>query len=154
MSDYIEGPIEQHDEPRMGGGSNCGDGLSERIHFEGVDWTKTVPETPGAYVIFDEDELVYVGMAGRNGRGTLRTRLRDHSTGQIVNMFAQYLFLDRVQFLYKGTERITHPKKAKEACRAYIKERCSFQFLVSDDAASARDFERKLKASLNPTLNP
>ena len=70
--------------------------LSKRVRFEDVDWTDFVPEMPGAYVIFDEDELVYVGMAGRNGKGNLRNRLRDHCSGQIVNMFAQYLFLDRV----------------------------------------------------------
>jgi hypothetical protein len=33
------------------------------------------------YVIHDLDEVVYVGMAGRNGKGTLRNRLRDHASG-------------------------------------------------------------------------
>ena len=128
--------------------------LSKRVRFEDVDWTDFVPEMPGAYVIFDEDEIVYVGMAGRNGRGSLRNRLKDHYSGQIVNMFAQYLFLDRVQFLYKGKKRITHPRKAKAACHSYIRERCSFQFLATDDGASARALEKKLKVELNPTLNP
>ena len=127
--------------------------LSENIRFDGVDWN-SVPANPGAYVIFDNDEIVYVGMAGRNGRGSLRNRLKDHASGQIVNMFAQYLFLARVQFLYENEKRITHPREAKVACRNYIKERCSFQFLVTDDAAGARDLEKRLKAELNPALNP
>lgn len=38
-------------------------------------------------------------MSGRNGKGNLLNRLRDHCSGQIVNMFAQYLFLARVQFM-------------------------------------------------------
>ena len=101
--------------------------LSEDIRFDGVDWN-SVPANPGAYVIFDNDE--------------------------IVNMFAQYLFLARVQFLYENEKRITHPREAKVACRNYIKERCSFQFLVTDDAAGARDLEKRLKAELNPALNP
>jgi hypothetical protein len=49
--------------------------------------------------------------------------LKDHSSGQIVNMFAQYLSLDRVQFL--AEQRINHPGHAKEACRGYLPERCS-----------------------------
>lgn len=126
--------------------------LSARIRFQDVDWT-TVPEDPGAYVIYDlDDEVVYVGMAGRNGRGSLRNRLRDHSTGQIVNMFAQYLFLDRVQFV--SEERITHPSDAKAACRNYIKDRCSFRYLVSSTASDARSLEALLKSELKPSLNP
>ena len=91
-------------------------------------------------------------MAGRNGRGSLRNRLRDHSTGQIVNMFAQYLFLDRVQFV--SEERITHPRDAKAACRNYIKDRCSFRYLVSSTASDARSLEARLKSKLKPSLNP
>ena len=35
-------------------------------------------------------------------------------------MFAQYLFLARVQFIPR--ERITHPRDAKAACHRYIVE--------------------------------
>ena len=98
--------------------------LSNSLSFGSADWA-AVPASPGVYVIYDLDEVVYVGMAGRNGKGSLRNRLRDHSTGQIVNMFAQYLFLARVQFLPE--ERITHPREAKAACQDYIRERCSFK---------------------------
>lgn len=124
--------------------------LSSRIRFQDVDW-KQVPEGIGVYVIIDRDEIVYVGMAGRNGNGSLRNRLRDHASGQIVNMFAQYLFLARVQFLPE--KRITHPREAKEACQHYIRERCSFCFRVTGDPVVARDLEKSLKADLQPTLN-
>ena len=130
---------------------NAQDRLSERIRFQDIAWDK-VPAETGVYVIFDLDEIVYVGMAGRNGRGSLRNRLRDHSSGQIVNMFAQYLFLARVQFL--SEERITHPREAKAACQAYIRERCSFQFLVTGDSGAARALEDQLKVELKPSLNP
>jgi hypothetical protein len=125
--------------------------LSERQRFEDTDWS-SVPPDPGVYVIYDRDEVVYVGMAGRNGHGSLRNRLRDHASGQIVNMFAQYLFLARVQFL--GDERITHPREAKAACRRYIHERCSFRYLVTTDAVKARDLENQLKVELQPSLSP
>src|SRR5262249_27876923 len=84
--------------------------LSQRVRFQNLKWT-SIPASAGVYVIYDLDEVIYVGMAGRNGRGNLRNRLRDHSTGQIVNMFAQYLFLARVQHLREG--RIVHPREAQ-----------------------------------------
>ena len=124
--------------------------LSARVRFAAVDWN-AVPDAPGTYVIYDRDEAVYVGMAGRNGNGSLRRRLRDHASGQIVNMFAQYLFLARVQFT--SLERITHPREAKAACHRYVVDRCSFRYLVAHDGAEALRAEQELKRTLRPTLN-
>lgn len=91
-------------------------------------------------------------MAGRNGNGGLRKRLKDHASGQIVNMFAQYLFLARAQFL--RPERITHPRDAKAVCREYIRERCSLRFWSTASGAEARTLERELKSALKPSRNP
>jgi excinuclease UvrABC nuclease subunit len=124
--------------------------FSGLARFDGVDWN-AIPAEPGVYVIFDRDECLYVGMAGRDGGGSLRSRLKDHSSGQVVNMFAQYLFLARVQF--QSEERITHPRAAKAACRAYIADRCSFRYLVVGTAAEARLLEARLKSELSPALN-
>ena len=125
--------------------------LSEPTTFSNADWT-SVPERPGTYVIYDREEVIYVGMAGRNGKGTLRRRLRDHSSGQIVNMFAQYLFLAKVQFMTE--ERIKHPTEAKAAIRQYIAAHCLFSYAVTSNGAEARTLENKLKVELKPTLNP
>lgn len=102
-------------------------------------------------MIYEGDEVIYVGMAGRNGRGSLRNRLKDHCSGQIVNMFAQYLFLARVQFLTE--ERITDPREAKSMCHQYIVDRCSFRYRVTEDGKSARAMESQLKSELSPSLN-
>jgi predicted GIY-YIG superfamily endonuclease len=126
-------------------------GLSAPMRFSNVDWA-TVPEGPGVYVILDREEVIYVGMAGRNGSGGLRKRLKDHASGQIVNMFAQYLFLARAQFL--RAERVTHPRDAKAACREYITERCAVRFRSATSGAEARALERQLKLHLKPSLNP
>lgn len=123
----------------------------EHRPFDGADW-QSVPDGPGAYVIYEGGEVLYVGMAGRNGQGGLRRRLRDHASGQTVNMFAQYLFLARVQFLYD--ERIRHPRDAKMACRAYVRERCSFGYRTTADGVEARELENRLKRELRPALNP
>lgn len=125
--------------------------LSPPIAFAEVVWS-SIPNEPGVYVIADQEEIVYVGMAGRNGKGGVRNRLRDHASGQIVNMFAQYLFLARVQFL--GEERIAHPRDAKVACREYIATRCTFQYKTTANASEARTLENKLKDELRPALNP
>ena len=125
--------------------------LSHLTTFRDVSWGE-IPASPGVYVIYDKDEVIYVGMSGRNGRGTLRNRLRDHCSGQIVNMFAQYLFLARVQFL--SHERITHPRDAKAACHRYIVDRCSFRYRATKDGKRARDLERELKTEMKPALNP
>ena len=53
----------------------------------------TTGDGPGVINAPVAPEVIYVGMAGRNGRGNLRNRLKDHSSGQPVNMFALYLFL-------------------------------------------------------------
>ena len=132
-------------------GGHAVQGLSKPIRFADVGWND-VPATPGVYVIYEGDEVIYVGMSGRNGKGNLRHRLRDHRAGLIVNMFAQYLFLARVQFLPE--ERITHPRTAKAACHQYIVDRCSFRFVGTPSGAAARNLEVKLKCALRPTLNP
>ncbi|HET9866252.1 MAG TPA: hypothetical protein VFQ06_03075 [Nitrospira sp.] len=67
-------------------------------------------------------------------------------------MFAQYLFLARVQFIKE--ERCRHPNEAKAACREYIRERCSFSFITAEDGAEARKMEKRLKQELAPSLNP
>ena len=120
--------------------------LSDPLPFSTVDWS-LVPDEPGVYVIYEGQEVLYVGMAGRNGRGSLRNRLRDHRSGQIVNMFAQYLFLARVQFIPE--ERITHPRDAKAACHQYITERCSFRFAATQNGGEARRLEDQLKVELS-----
>ena len=125
-------------------------GFSAPVRFASPDWS-AVPDGPGVYVIYDRDEVLYVGMAGRNGKGSLRRRLRDHSSGQVVNMFAQYLFLARVQFTVP--ERVTHPRAAQAACRSYISERCAFCFRALASAAESRALEVTLKHRLRPVLN-
>ena len=127
------------------------DRLSSLIPFSDVDWNE-IPADPGTYVIYEGDEVIYVGMSGRNGKGNLRNRLRDHRSGQIVNVFAQYLFLARVQLISK--ERITDPRAAKAAYHKYIIEHCSFRYAVTKDGAEARQLENRLKLELRPSLNP
>lgn len=114
-----------------------------------ADWS-TVPDTPGVYVLFDQDEVVYVGMAGRDQKGSLRRRLRDHASGQIVNMFAQYLLFAR---LLVGDDRPKTPRQAALRCRAYIRARCAARTLSLTSKAEAVSIERMLRQRLQPAFN-
>ena len=125
-------------------------GFSQPVSFEAVQWS-AVPDLPGVYAIFDKEELLYIGMAGREGKGSLRRRLKDHASGQVVNMFAQYLLFARAQHLV--SERVSHPNQAKALCQRYIRERCSLSWRTCASGAEARTLEAKLKASLRPALN-
>ena len=123
-------------------------GFSPPIALGGCDWTK-VPDQPGVYVIFDKEEIIYVGMAGRDGKGSLRRRLKDHASGQVVNMFAQYLLFDRI--LHAGDPPKT-PREATLRCRDYIRSNCVARHLVAPKE-DARAIESALRSELNPTFN-
>lgn len=114
-----------------------------------ADWS-AVPDTPGVYVIFDRDEVIYVGMAGRDGKGSLRRRLRDHASGQVVNMFAQYLLFDRI---LDPVDLPRSPQEAGRRCRAHIRQHCVARSLPAKDAAAARLVEARLRTDLQPTFN-
>ena len=123
-------------------------GFSPHYPFAEPDW-KAVPDVTGVYVIFDRKEMIYVGMAGRSGKGSLR-RLRDHSSGQVVNMFVQYLLFDRILI---AVDPPKSPSEARNRCRAYIRENCGFRFLVVRDKLEARRMEKRMKEELQPTFN-
>jgi hypothetical protein len=69
---------------------------------------------------------------------SVRNRLTDHASGHIVNMFARYLFMARVQFV--SADRIAHPRGAKAAVR--------------QNGAEARKLEQQLKLEFAPVLTP
>ncbi len=114
-----------------------------------AEWS-AVPDTPGVYAMFERTEIIYIGMAGRDQKGSLRRRLRDHASGQIVNMFAQYVLFAR---LLSGADVPRSPREATLKCRAYIRECCTFRTLSLDDKAEARRLEKELRQALQPTFN-
>lgn len=124
-------------------------GFGPPVPMGATDWS-VVPDSPGVYVIFAEDEVIYVGMAGRDGKGSLRRRLRDHASGQVVNMFAQYLLFDRI---LDPADLPRSPQEAGRRCRAHIRQLCEVRVLPAADAAAARAVEIKLRGELAPTLN-
>lgn len=125
------------------------EGFGPAVSMGTGDWL-AVPEMPGAYVIFDREEVIYVGMAGRDGKGSLRRRLRDHASGQVVNMFAQYLLFERI---LDPADLPRSPQEAGRRCRAYIRQHCLVRVLPTRDAAEARLIEARLRSELQPTFN-
>lgn len=123
--------------------------FSQPLSFGDTKWS-TLPDKTGVYVILDGNELVYVGMAGRSGKGSLRRRLADHARGQVVNMFVQYLLFDRILPLPDPPRT---PQAATIRCRAYIRSNCYFRLLVVEDTREAFRLEKELKTDLRPTFN-
>lgn len=112
----------------------------------------TVPDTTGVYAIYEGDEVVYVGMAGRDGKASLRWLLLYHFSGQVqvADLFAQHVLFGRV--LYQtGLPR--SPKEARHKCREYIRQECRFRFLIESDIAAALRMEEDLISELKPTAN-
>jgi hypothetical protein len=133
---------------------NCADWTA----FRGCDWA-AVPEAGGVYLIYDQEELVYVGCAAGSGASSLRVKLqRDSSSavrgfrGQLLNgVFAQSLFFHRVQ--HELAEPVARPQEAYAACGSYIAERCSFSYSITQCVDEARALEDALKVCLKPTLD-
>lgn len=109
-----------------------------------------VPDEPGVYVILDRAEVIYVGMAGRNGNGSLRQRLRSHANGSLVNMFAQYLLFNRI---LDPADLPRSPQVAGQLCREYISKHCMARVRPTNDAAEARIVENCLRKELKTAFN-
>ena len=55
--------------------------LSDSVSFRDVNWSE-IPASPGVYVVYDTNEVVYVGMAGRNGGETCESDSRITAPGK------------------------------------------------------------------------
>lgn len=124
---------------------------SNLVLFREVAWPE-VPDVPGVYAVFDEHEFLYVGMAGRNGKGSLRRRLKAHRDGNLANMLKQYLWFGIVQ--HRDEVPADTPAEASARCREYMMRNLAFRHRTCDDAGAARELENKLKRGESPWGKP
>ena len=124
-----------------------------------------VPELPGLYTIWERDQFLYVGMAGR-GVGTkslLRGRLNSHASGRRSgDQFCLYV-CDRLIVPHLGAEQLSDIGAGRLSLDAmtnrFVRERLSFRFVTTTDGKDALDLERdsKRRGLLSfgkPLLNP
>jgi len=143
-----------------------------------ADWPN--PAVPngriGAYTVWCDDQLVYVGMAGRaiaaaagdisepaSGKLTgLRSRLNSHASGRRSgDQFCVYVF-DRLVLPTLSRQQIEAAARGQlfldALTRQLIRQTLSYRFTVLKDAAAARTVERQIQreglASQPPLLNP
>ncbi len=134
--------------------------------FGFADWPNpAVPnKKAGVYTIWDGDELVYVGMAGRGMRVDdqradaagessrprgLRGRLGSHASGRrsgdqfCIDVFDRLVLpaLSGAQIAAAGSGELS----LDEETRRYIRDRLSYRFAVTDDARSTRVLERRVQ---------
>lgn len=128
---------------------------SNLILVREITWD-SIPEGPGVYVVFWDERLLYVGMAGASKTGGLRGRLRSHVRGNLVNMLQQYLWFGIVQDHAEVPTRT--PQDASRQCRAFMEENLAIRFRPCADAETARSLEAALKRGDGhwgtPQLNP
>jgi hypothetical protein len=142
-----------------------------------ADWPN--PAVPngriGVYTVWHDDQLVYVGMAGRaigpgvgdseaaSGRLTgIRSRLASHASGRRSgDQFCVYVF-DRLILATLNREQIDGAARGQLSLdgltRQLIRQSLSYRFTLLKEAATVRAVERQIQceglASQPPLLNP
>ena len=140
------------------------------------DWpVSAVPAVAaGVYAIWDDDQLIYVGMSGRGkskeqldeirsagNRAGLVERLAAHASGyRSGDQFCVYVAdllvlpgLSTEQIAAIGARKLSFDSLVKE----YVRERFTFRFIETNDGAEALRIEAELKAGAlgqAPLLNP
>ena len=143
-----------------------------------ADWPN--PEVPnwraGVYTVWDDELLVYVGMAGRSllpgsheseeavastrNRG-LRDRLNSHASGRRSgDQFCVYVF-DRLVLPTLSQKDIADAANGRLSLdartRAHIREHLTYRFVLTVDGRAALLLERQVQGGAlgqPPTLNP
>jgi hypothetical protein len=151
--------------------------LADGPPYRFADWPN--PAVPngriGVYTVWQDDRLVYVGMAGRalipggavaespSGRPTgIRSRLASHASGRRSgDQFCVYVF-DRLILPTLSREQIDDAARAQlsldRLTRQLIRQSLSYRFTLLEDAATARAVERQIQreglVGQPPFLNP
>ena len=141
-----------------------------------ADWPN--PAVPngriGVYTVWRDDQLIYVGMAGREPRPTgdsgpasakltgLRSRLNAHASGRRSgDQFCIYVF-DRLVLPTLSRQQIQDAARGQLSLdaltRQLIRQSLGYRFTLLSDAAAARAVERQIQrdglSSEPPLLNP
>jgi hypothetical protein len=150
--------------------------LGEGSSFRFADWPNiSVPDiAAGAYTVWDGDELVYVGMAGRTldetvaasyrdsrKRTGLYSRLASHASGRRSgDQFCVYV-ADRLVLRTLSTDDIASiangTKSFDRLVRDYIHAHLSYRFVEVADGRAARALEDAVRCGAlgkKPLLNP
>ena len=96
---------------------------------------------PGVYMIFDQNELIYIGMAKSNLYG----RLNQHASGRRSgDQFCVYVF-DRLVLPQLTSDEIEAATAGEllldPMVKEYVRTRLSYKFLEVADGQTARDLE-------------
>lgn len=142
-----------------------------------ADWpNKAVPKSPGVYTIWQKEQLIYVGMAGRGvavaelneeGEPTRKTRglfgrLNTHANGKRSgDQFSIYvcdrfvvpqLSADELGLLEKGRFDLDARTKA------HVRQHYEYRYVVTETGMAAANLENQVKGGAlgtgTPLLNP
>lgn len=111
----------------------------------------------GVYAIYEGRRLIYIGCAHRP-TGSLRQRLTTHLNGPNGVVGPGDAFRDKLavarRLLPPSEPRWAHRKdQHRSKMDRYVRNHCTFSFLVVEPGESALLFEGFARAILNPELN-
>lgn len=113
------------------------DDLQENIKYTFSTDRKQIPKASGLYLIYSQDQLLYVGETDN----LQRRLLGDHKSSNIKgSAFRKAL---------KKYKKLADEKSISE----YIMKNCSFQFIEFEDKKRRKRLEHFAIAVLNPILN-
>ena len=136
-----------------------------------------IPTHPGVYAIWKDDELLYVGMAGKNwtkkrqkaNHGHLQNRLKKHAAARRSNNLVYYLIQDYVgrSITEKQWRDISDPQKKvtlQDKVKEYMNYNLSYSYAPvpreetdsKRKRAIAREWEKQLiegKLGIKPKYN-
>ena len=118
-----------------------------------------VPNRPGVYAVWENDELVWVGSAG----GSLRSRFERHVKGQrrgskfLVAVYSRLLF--RHMGLEKAMQTAGETQLLVDAITGkYVKQQLAYRYLPTEDEPTAEQIAHLIcrgeTSSEKPYLNP
>jgi hypothetical protein len=145
--------------------------FSQRYRFS--DWpNKAIPKvSAGVYAIWNEYELFYCGMSGRDIEGAIAsgknrygliTRLHSHASGRLSSdQFCVYV-ANRLVIPSLESAQLSMFKSGEltldSLTRHYIHKHLSYQYVLVESSGEAYEIEKQARAGellgLRPLLNP
>ena len=125
-----------------------------------ADWPNPkVPVSPGAYAVWENEELVWVGSAG----GSLRSRFERHARGQRRGSEFLGAVYSRLMFRHMGLEKAMQTAGETQLLvdaitGKYVKQQLAYRYLPTEDEPTAEQIAHLIcsgeTSCEKPYLNP
>ena len=114
-----------------------------------------VPDSPGVYAVWEEQELVWVGSVG----GSLRSRLDRHVKGQRRGSEFLKAVYARLMFRHMGLEKAMRTAGETQLLvdaitGRYVRQQLAYRYLSTEDESSADKIAQLICSGKTPYSKP